>query len=46
VPVEVIVNFSKIKQLTDNTALLVEAVQDSSVRPLLGDANCLLYSWC
>ncbi|KAK1948566.1 La-related protein 4 [Phytophthora citrophthora] len=31
VPVEVIVNFSKIKQLTDNTALLVEAVQDSDV---------------
>ncbi|KAG6623172.1 La-related protein 4 [Phytophthora cinnamomi] len=31
VPVEVIVNFSKIKQLTADTALLVEAVQDSSV---------------
>ncbi|KAG7377583.1 La- protein 4B [Phytophthora pseudosyringae] len=31
VPVEVIINFSKIKQLTDNTALLVEAVQDSAV---------------
>ncbi|POM65220.1 hypothetical protein PHPALM_19100 [Phytophthora palmivora] len=31
VPVEVIINFSKIKQLTDNTALLVEAVQDSTI---------------
>ncbi|KAI9907898.1 hypothetical protein PsorP6_004675 [Peronosclerospora sorghi] len=31
VPVEVIINFSKIKQLTDSTALLVEAVQDSTV---------------
>lgn len=31
VPVDVIINFSKIKQLTDNTALLVEAVQDSTV---------------
>ncbi|KAG7394328.1 La- protein 4B [Phytophthora boehmeriae] len=31
VPVEVIISFSKIKQLTDNTALLVEAVQDSTV---------------
>lgn len=32
VPVEVIINFSKIKQLTDDAALLVEAVQDSTVR--------------
>ncbi|KAF1793948.1 Peptidase C15, pyroglutamyl peptidase I-like [Phytophthora cactorum] len=32
VPVEVIINFSKIKQLTDDTQLLVEAVQDSTVR--------------
>ncbi|RLN57303.1 hypothetical protein BBJ29_009537 [Phytophthora kernoviae] len=31
VPVEVIINFSKIKLLTDNTALLVEAVHDSTV---------------
>ncbi|KAG6949814.1 hypothetical protein JG687_00014608 [Phytophthora cactorum] len=31
VPVEVIINFSKIKQLTDDTQLLVEAVQDSTV---------------
>ncbi|KAL4096342.1 hypothetical protein PRIC1_009702 [Phytophthora ramorum] len=31
VPVEIIINFSKIKQLTDNTALLVEAMQDSTV---------------
>ncbi|KAI9996077.1 hypothetical protein PInf_013255 [Phytophthora infestans] len=31
VPVEVIINFSKITQLTDNTALLVEAVQESTV---------------
>ncbi|KAE8888995.1 hypothetical protein PF005_g3262 [Phytophthora fragariae] len=31
VPVDVIVNFSKIKQLTDDAALLVEAVQDSTV---------------
>ncbi|KUF97983.1 Ammonium Transporter (Amt) Family [Phytophthora nicotianae] len=31
VPVEVIINFSKIKQLTDDKALLVDAVQDSTV---------------
>ncbi|CAH0513998.1 unnamed protein product [Peronospora belbahrii] len=31
VPVDVIINFSKIKQLTDNTELLIEAVQNSTV---------------
>uniref|UniRef100_A0AAV1T571 HTH La-type RNA-binding domain-containing protein n=1 Tax=Peronospora matthiolae TaxID=2874970 RepID=A0AAV1T571_9STRA len=31
VPVDIIINFSKIKQLTSNTALLVEAVEDSTV---------------
>ncbi|RLN89429.1 hypothetical protein BBJ28_00001223 [Nothophytophthora sp. Chile5] len=31
VPVEIIINFSKIKQLTDNTDLLIEAIRGSTV---------------
>ncbi|DBA00340.1 TPA: hypothetical protein N0F65_000525 [Lagenidium giganteum] len=31
VPVEVIVNFSKIKQLTEDTQLLIESIRDSTV---------------
>ncbi|KAL7680175.1 putative lupus La protein [Plasmopara halstedii] len=41
VPVEVIINFSKIKQLTDNTMLLVEAVQDSTVCSLSSSKDAI-----
>ncbi|KAF1320489.1 La-related protein 4, partial [Globisporangium splendens] len=40
VPVDVVVSFSKVQQLTDSTALLVDAIRDSSVVSLndAGDA--------
>ncbi|TDH65022.1 hypothetical protein CCR75_008424 [Bremia lactucae] len=41
VPVEVIINFAKIKQLTDNTALLVESVQDSTVCSLSSSKDAI-----